>query len=312
MTFTPYTLLRNPHIQTLLSYVIKRYDEPESETMFVELEDGDKLALEVTTPKGWKDSNLTVLLMHGVGGSHKSPYLVRMASKLCKQNIRTVRLNFRGTATGIGLAKKITHGGSSEDVHTVLKALKQQHPASPITTIGFSLSGNILLKLAGEKDLSKLTHKLITVCPPLSLFDSSQRLEKFQNRIYQNSIVKAIVEILGSSKNQFVYKPKRPLSSCKTLKEIDDLFTAPASGYNDAFEYYTNNSCLKFIPKITSPCHILFASDDPIVNGSKIQEIKVPSNIEVVTTRYGGHIGFLKNSFKNPFWMDEILIKWLQ
>ena len=309
--FSPNLALRNPHLQTLLSYVLKREAEPLSTTQLIPLPDGDCLALEISTPKSWKLSDPTILMIPGTAGSHRSPYLVRLTNRLLEKNCRAIRLNFRGIGTGLGLAKKISHGGASDELLHVIKELNENFPDSPLSLIGFSLGGNILLKLAGENELSQYLKKIIAVCPPLSLLDSSQRLTRLQNRIYQQSIVKAIIEIVESPKSQFSYKPKLPISNCKTLEEIDNLFTAPASGFSSAKDYYEKCSSLQFIPNITSPCHILFAQDDPLIDCSKINEIRLPQNIDLVQTRYGGHMGFLKNSIKNPFWMDEQLLRWL-
>lgn len=311
MEFKPYFVLKNPHIQTLLSYVLKRYKEPESETLFVDLSDGDQLALEVSTPIDWKRSDPTVLMIPGTAGSHKSPYLVRLASKLVKKNVRAIRLNFRGIGSGFGRAKNISHGGSSNDVFEAIKAIKEKYPDSPLSVIGFSLSGNILLKLSSEKDLSGYVDKKIAVCPPLCLADSSKRLEKLQNRLYQRSIVKTIIDIVSSPKCKFNYSDVELLKKCKTLREVDEILTAPLAGFKDAIEYYTHCSSLQYLQSIKSPCKILFALDDPLINCSKLDEVSVPDHIEIKITQYGGHMGFLQNSFKNPFWMDEQLFHWL-
>ncbi|MCH9632262.1 MAG: hypothetical protein S4CHLAM6_05930 [Chlamydiae bacterium] len=309
--FKPSIALRNPHLQTLLSYVLKREAEPQSNTRLIELPDQDLLALEMSTPKGWKPTDPTVLMLPGTAGSHQSPYLVRMANRLLENNIQAIRLNFRGIGSGMGHAKKISHGGASDELLHVIKALHKDFPSSPLSVIGFSLGGNILLKLAGENELSKYLKKIIAVCPPLSLLDSSQRLTRLQNRIYQQSIVKTIIRIVESPQSKFSYKPTKPLSKCRTLQEIDNLFTAPASGFDNAEHYYQECSCLQFIENITSPCNILFAQDDPLIDCSKINEIKLPQRVNLMKTRYGGHMGFLKSSYKNPFWMDEQLLSWL-
>ena len=310
-SFRPPRGLRNPHVQTLLSYAILRYKEPASETHLITLPDGDQLSLEISTPGGWKESNLTVLMMPGTAGTHQSPYLVRLVNKLLGREVRAVRLNFRGRGPAVGRAKLVSHGGSTLDILAAMDALKKMTPNSPLVVIGFSLSGGTLLKLAGEVDLSRKCEKIIAVCPPLSLLDSSKRLEKFQNRLYQKSIVKAIIEAVESKESQFSYRPKKPLKSCKTLREIDDHFTAPSSGFSNALEYYEKCSCLPLIDKIESPCHILFAKDDPLICSEKINGLTLPKNIDVLKTRYGGHMGFFKGSLKNPFWMDELLFSWM-
>ena len=123
---------------------------PKSQQKLVRLPDGDRISLEITTPKKWIPSDLTVVFVHGLCGSHKSPNLVRMAKKLRPLGIRSVRYNMRGSGSGKGLAKYSNHSGRTEDLFESLKALKLEHPHSPMVLVGFSLGGNMVLKLAGE------------------------------------------------------------------------------------------------------------------------------------------------------------------
>lgn len=311
--FKPLFGLKSAHLQTLLSYIIARENEPISERYLVTLHDEDQLSIEITTPKTWKEGDPIVLMAHGIGGSHKSPYLVRLATRFSKLGFKAVRMNFRGFGSGIGLAKHISHGGSSDDLYAVIKYLKDKHPTSPLSVIGFSLSGNILLKLAGEQQRIREVDKLIAVCPPLELAISSKRLEKVQNRIYQNSIVKSIIKLIESPKSNFSFKPSSPLKNCKTLKDFDNLYTAPASGFNDADDYYKKCSSLPFLRNIEMPCKILFSKDDPLIDYSSIYKNPHSKNFEIFITEHGGHMGFLGHTTqKSIFWMDCLLIDWLK
>ena len=311
--FKPIFGLKNPHLQTLLAHFISRFKEPQSVTQYVNLPDGDKLALEVTTPKTWKPHLPTVLLMHGIGGSHKSRYLIRMARRLSQLNIQAVRLNFRGIGSGVGLAKKISHGGATEDLDHAIKYIQKKHPSSPLVIIGFSLSGNLLLKHASDQKNLRGVKKIIAVAPPINLKDSAMRLEQKQNRLYQKSILKSIIDIIESPKSNFSFQVKDPLSSCTTLREFDTVYTAPCCGFIDVNDYYDKCSAAKFIAQIEMPCHILFAEDDPLVNCKLFNFNKLPSNFQVVVTKYGGHMGFLGSKEKEGvFWMDSLLLHWIQ
>jgi len=150
LPFEPFPFLNDPHYQTIIGSVWSFFFEPNSEQRVVVLPDGDRICLEVTTPRDWKPTNLTVFLVHGLCGSHKSPNLGRMAKRLEPLGVRVVRFNMRGCGSGRGLAKQGYHSGSSEDVFESIKALKKECPESPIILIGFSLGGNIVLKMCGE------------------------------------------------------------------------------------------------------------------------------------------------------------------
>ena len=154
LPFEPFFLLSGPHHQTILGSLIYYFHRSrfgaDVSSIFA---DGDKLSVEISTPKGWKANDLTVILVHGLCGSHRSPYLVRMVKRLKPLGIRVVRINLRGCGSGKGLAKYMYHSGRSEDVFEVIKQLKVETPDSPFVLIGFSLGGNIVLKMGGELGL---------------------------------------------------------------------------------------------------------------------------------------------------------------
>jgi uncharacterized protein len=142
-TFHP--LLTDPHLQTIVAAKVTFAREPLSTTCLVELPDGDRIALEVSTPTGWQPDDPTVVMLHGLCGCHRSPYMQRLARKLWRSGLRAVRMNLRGCGSGRGLARYPYHSGRSADVLAVLENLLQTTPQSPVTLIGFSLGGNIVL-----------------------------------------------------------------------------------------------------------------------------------------------------------------------
>ena len=120
-----------------------------------------------------------VLLLHGLCGCHHSPYMRRLAWKLLRHGLRAVRMNLRGCGSGRGLARYPYHSGRSADVLAGLDSLYQEAPASPVTLVGFSLGGNIVLKLAGELSVRvpENLQRVIAVCPPADLVACSRALD---------------------------------------------------------------------------------------------------------------------------------------
>ena len=123
LPFDPFPFFEDPHRQTIISSFFNFLIEPQSTQKIVRLSDGDKISLEITTPRDWKETDLTVLFVHGLCGSHKSPNLVRMAKRLEPLGIRTIRYNMRGCGSGRGLSKRIYHSGRTEDILECLKSL---------------------------------------------------------------------------------------------------------------------------------------------------------------------------------------------
>ncbi len=313
--FQPFPGLSNPHLQTIFGAMANWNRNPLSEREFVTLPDGDKLSIVITTPQHWKPHDTTVIMIHGLCGSHSSPYLVRMTNKLESDNIRSVRVNLRGSGYGQGLATKTYHGGISDDLYHVLKKIKETTPDSPITIIGFSLSGNILLKLAGEmgSEFHHYVEKIIAVCPSIDLEDSAYQLQKKENKLYHRSFLDRIVKSVEKRENPYAYTPETSLSSCKSLIDFDNLFTAPAWGFRDALDYYRKCSSRALIPEIAVRCHLLFADDDPIINSELIKPLVLPSHIDLLITENGGHMGYLGHPKNGDFyWMDTLLLHWIQ
>jgi len=314
LPFDPFPFIDDPHKQTIISSVFNFLFEPASEQKLVRLPDGDRISLEITTPREWKPTDLTVLFVHGLCGSHKSPNLVRMAKRLEPLGIRTVRYNMRGCGSGKGLAKNIYHSGRSEDVFESIKALKREHPDSPIVLIGFSLGGNIVLKLAGELGTlaGPFLKGVIAVSPPMELYSSVQMIGNPDNAFYERYFYKLLRADVNFRQKKFKDLPKVDLPRDLKLYEFDQMYTAPTCGFSSAMDYYNKCSSSHVVSDIAIPCKILVAEDDPIISSGSLDSYKLPSNITLFKTKKGGHMGYLgRYAGKGFYWLDSQLVDWI-
>lgn len=315
LPFDPFPFLDDPDHQTIISSFFNLLFEPASDRKLVSLADGDKISLEVTTPRGWKPTDLTVFLVHGLCGSHKSPNLVRMARRLEPLGIRAVRYNMRGCGSGRGLAKQPYHSGRSEDVFDSIKALKKEAPDSPIILIGFSLGGNIVLKMAGElASLAKsFIRQVIAVSPPMDLYSSILMLGHPKNAMYEKYFYRLLRADVHYRHNKFKDLPPIHLPRNLKIYEFDQIYTAPSCGFKNVDDFYTRCSSAQFISDITVPCKILLAEDDPIVSPYALDGYSLPSNVDLMLTKKGGHMGYLGHpqSEKGFHWLDSVLIDWI-
>lgn len=313
--FTPFPIISGCHTQTILGSCLNFHRHPVSETRLVELPDGDKVALEISTPSDWKGTNPTVLMVHGLCGSHRSTYLIRMTHKLMAKGWRVVRYNMRGCGTGKGHAREIYHSGRSDDLYEAIKSIKEEEPESDITLIGFSLGGNVSLKLAGELSIHapKLLKQIIAVSPPTHLHSSVKRLDTEVNKFYQRYFLKHLKEDMFDRHKRFPEIKMPDLPKTMSFYEFDELYIAPQSGFKSAIDYYTKCSSFPLIPHITIPCKILFAKDDPIVDSTSLDDTLLPGNVKVFVTDHGGHMGFLGSPRSDGgfHWMDAMLLRWL-
>lgn len=289
--------------------------EPPSEEKIVKLPDGDKISLQITTPKNWKPTQLTVFMVHGLCGSHKSPYLIRLAKRLEPLGIRSVRYNMRGCGSGKGLAKSIYHSGRSEDVFECLKVIKKEAPESPIILIGFSLGGNVVLKLAGELEsfASVFLERVIAVSPPVELYSSILLLGSEENAIYENYFYKILRADVHYLQRTFKDLPRIRLPRKLKIYEFDQLYTAPTCGFSSAIDYYNKCSSAHVIEDIDIPCNILLAEDDPIVSPRSLDLFPLSKKVCVYKTKKGGHMGYLGKyeGKEGMYWLDNLLVDWI-
>lgn len=315
LPYTPFPFLHGPHVQTILASRFSFGPSPPSTRGIVELADGDRIALEISTPKSWREPDPTVILVHGLCGCHMSAYMVRVARKLWRQGVRAVRMNLRGCGSGRGLARKLYHSGRSDDVRAVVDTLREETPATPLSLVGFSLGGNLALKLAGEmeEEAAGCLERVVAVCPPVDLLTCSRRFALPLNRVYERYFVKLLRRDVADRHRRFPELGRVDLPTRMSLFDFDDVYTAPRSGFRDAVDYYTRSSSRPLVPRIRIPCHILFAADDPLVDATLLEDVELPPKVLVTRTRRGGHLGFLglPGTAGGYRWMDSQLLAWL-
>lgn len=315
LPFDPFPLFPGSHQQTILGSFYLMPRRIVSETIFVEMPDKDQIAIEVSKPKDWKETDKTALLVHGLCGSHDSPYMIRLAKKLRDEGYRAIRFNMRGCGSGKGKSKKIYHSGRSDDVMEVIKLLKKEHSKSAITLMGFSLGGNIVLKLAGELGSMgpDYIEKVIAVGPPVDLFSSVCLLQQPENQFYQNYFLKLLKLDVENRQKIFDDIEKVTIPKNITVMEFDERYTAPQCGYDNAMHYYKQSSSRDLVQDIDVPCYILFSEDDPLISSAALDHYSFRDHIQVYKTKRGGHLGYLgipgkKNGFH---WMDAIVLDWV-
>lgn len=305
--FHPPFGLSSPHLQTILSTFGMNGKAPPSEEFIVQLDDGDRLSCHISNPKSNAETKKIVIMVHGLGGSYESGYLIRLSRKIYQAGDCAVRVNLRNCGTGEGFAKLPYNGGTSHDIFTVLKVLRQRFPLSSLILVGFSVGGNIALKLAGElgKDGKRYMDQLIAVCPIVDLYYSVQHIEKKGNWIYHRYYLSHLTK---------QSKKWMESLSVKSIYEFDDKITAPFWGYKNALDYYKKCSSSAFIDKIAVPTRILFAEDDPFIDCHLLDCITIPSSVNIYTTPFGGHMGFLGWAGKEHgyYWMDKQIMEWMK
>ena len=320
--FRPPWFFRNGHLQTLAgTYLFGRSDtqihcpSATSKVGEVLLDDGDRLVYHNDCPTTWKPGDRIALLLHGLAGSHQSPYMCRIARQLCQQGVRAIRLNWRGCGTGVSLARYPYHSGRSEDLLATLRVIECQYPQSPITIIGFSMGGNVALKLLGESNVIQAgqtqVDRAIAVCPPIDLLTTIEFISTGLASVYDGYFAKTCIR---NVRNRQLARPDALVPQNwfeqppRSMREFDETFTAPLCGFASAKDYYARCSANQFLPNISIPTLIIAAQDDPVVPFGPYRNAVLSPSVELLAPKHGGHIGFVTH--RGPGWLDQQILRW--
>jgi predicted alpha/beta-fold hydrolase len=315
--FRPHRLFRSGHAQTLAgAYWPEERVEYRAARHQVPLTDGDVLIVHDDRPEGWLPGGRVALLLHGLVGSHLSGYMVRVSRRLVERGVRTFRLDLRGCGAGAGLARRPYSAGCSDDVLAAIQQLETLCPASPIALVGFSLSGNVLLKYLGESlsRVSTAVDRAMAVNPPIDLKASVLSLDRFANRFYGRFFVRQLqvcVERLRQCHPDVVIPSN--YRSPRRLYDFDDQYTAPMIGFDSAADYYARCSANQYLKNIAVPTLILTAQDDPLVPLTSFDGVPLSASTTLHIAEGGGHLGYIAARGLDPDrrWMDWRIVDWV-
>ncbi len=316
--FSPARGLSNGHLQTLLgSFIPSRPTLLGTTQRKLRLPDDDFLVLHDDRPTVWEREDHVVLLLHGLAGCHNSGYMVRTSSKLQAKGIRTFRMDHRGCGAGSQLAKSPYHAGRIDDLDAAIRMIERLCPGSPISVVGYSISGNLVLRYLGEyaQRVPMSVFRAVAVCPPIDLNHCVRALQRSSlGERYDWYFTRSLLQHVVSGP---MWRDDVPLALMKRLPrrlyDFDDVFTAPACGYDSAEHYYAMASSKPVISDIRVHTTILASKDDPLVCASPLADVRLPVNVRLHLTDHGGHLGFVGKKGVDPDrrWMDWRVIEWL-
>lgn len=280
------------------------------------LPDGDILVVAENRPKNWRPGQRIMLLVHGTTGDYQSTYMQRMCRRLHKKGYLILRLNLRFCGPGKGLSRRPYHAGLTEDTRYALEWIKRHYPGSPVTQIGFSLGGNLTLKMAGE-DGSRPSGNLdsvVAVSPPVDLGAASRRLSEKDNRIFEKVFLSYLKHDIKLMHELYPDLGKVAFPEKLNMRTFDTIYSAPAAGFSDVDKYYEYSSSIHYIPEIKIPALILTSQDDPVIDSTSVANLPSRDGLDVLLTEHGGHIGFLGwgTTYDEVRWSDQVVARWLE
>jgi uncharacterized protein len=296
--FVPRRGLRGGHIQTLASYFLpRRIPLPAAEARLIEVEPGAQVLCHCHWQTD-RESALTVIVVHGLEGSSDSQYMLGIAAKGLAAGMNVVRLNQRNCGGTDRLSPTLYHSGRSQDVAAVAQNLLEQDRISRLALVGYSMGGNLVLKLAGEwgRQGPPQFCAVAAVCPAMNLAASADALHLPGNRLYEYHFMWKLRGRLRAKARLFpkVFDTSR-LRGLTSLRDFDDKITAYYCGFEGASDYYERSAAANVVDRIAVPTLILHAANDPFIRILPETRRKILSNpnITFVETEDGGHCSFL-------------------
>jgi len=318
-TFKPHRLFRGGHAQTIAAYAWPRKfrfaSEQDEERLFAVTPD-----VKVLAHCRWQSdaaAHSTIVVWHGIEGSTASNYMQAMAEKGFRAGFNVIRVNFRNCGGTEHLTSSIYHGGLSSDLAAVIKELIEKDGVRRMLVVGFSLGGNLVLKLAGEYG-DNPPPEILGICavsPSVDLNASADMILKRSNWIYHRDFVRRLKQRIRT--NHKLYPDVYDISglrAVRTLREFDDRFTSRAHGFADANDYYYRSSSLRVIERIRIPTLIVHAEDDPFIPFAPLRDPAIANNpyILLLGPRQGGHVAFISADPKDDldrFWSENRVIE---
>jgi hypothetical protein len=303
-------LFSNPHLLTVLGNFWPRdhdFSRFPIENRFIRT-DGDTQVL-VQTQRPICPAVGEVVLLHGLEGNGESGYIQSMAWDALDAGFIAHRFHMRTCGGTENLCTTLYHAGLTSDLRVFLQGLADEGPDLPVFLIGFSLGGNVSLKLAGELGATDLIAGVCTISTPIDLMAAARRIGNPDNRLYERRFVNRMRDrILATGRYS-----KADLGGARTLYEIDDRITAPSFGFEGAEHYYATQSAQNYLDGIRVPTLLIQAKDDTFIPFESYSHPALTSNpfLHLIATERGGHLGFLSRRGAR-FWVDEVAIEFLK
>lgn len=260
----------------------------------------------------------TVLFVHGLEGCTESHYMRGLAQKAWVAGWNSIRINQRNCGGSEHLTPTLYHNGLSQDYFSIIREITEKDGCKRVWLVGYSMGGNLALKLAGELGSSLPSlHGVVAVCPNIQPAMCVRALQRPSNWIYHRYFLTSLKGKLR--KKSLLYPGKWNLSrisAIRTMWDFDEVYTAPDGGYRDAADYYEKSASRHGLPSITIPTLIITAQDDPFIPYEMFTEPSLHSNrwIQLLAPRHGGHCGFFQRScqHEDPFWAENRIIDFIR
>lgn len=315
----PRRWLRGGHAQTLASFLLKRHFRvPAPEERLMEVAPG----IQVLCHCHWQADRtrpLTIIIVHGLEGSSESKYMQGVTEKALAAGMNVIRYNQRNCGGTDALAPVLYHSGLSDDVAAVARELIKRDRISRLALVGFSMGGNLVLKLAGEwgRQGPAQLRAVAACCPALDLAASADALHEPANRIYEQYFLWALRRRMVRKAQLFpAHFDVERMRGMRSLRDFDDRITAHYCGFAGVDDYYDRASGAHVVGQIAVPTLIVHAADDPFIRITPETRRKIAANPNITfrEVAHGGHCAFVgaRNGLDDGYWAESQIVEFLR
>ena len=317
--FVPRRRLTNGHLQTIVGNFLPRppFMAPfEAEEVLVDPADGSRVLCHCHwQPEPVRAARLTTVLVHGLEGSSSSRYILGIAARAWAAGCNVVRMNMRNCAGTDALTPTLYNSALSGDVGAVVEHFALRFGLERVALVGYSMGGNLVLKLAGEWGNRRPLCAVAAVGPAIDLAVSADALHEPANRIYEWHFLRGLMRRFRRKAALFphVYTNTR-VGPIRSLRQFDDRIVARYCGYRDADDYYYRAASARVVDGIAVPTLILRALDDPFIRLTPETQSALAANpnITLLETAHGGHCAYLSCDPGNEIhWAEATAVRFL-
>jgi predicted alpha/beta-fold hydrolase len=312
--FTPARWLPNAHLQTIYSSFFARLPEVAFRRERWDTPDGDFVDVDfVDGPEGtpW------VHLYHGLEGSSNSPYARRLMEQVRALRWRGSVFHFRGCSGEPNRLPRAYHSGDTEEIDWSLRRIKARTAEAPLHVVGISLGGNALAKWLGEsrEEARSLVTDAAVVSAPLDLMAAGEALGEGFSLLYARHFLRTLkrISLVKLERHPGIYDGEA-VRRARTLREFDDVVTAPVHGFRDTDDYWTRSSAKPWLQAIRVPTLLVNARDDPFLPETALPtQREVSPMVKLEFTPNGGHVGFVSGPFPgNIDWLPRRILHFFE
>jgi predicted alpha/beta-fold hydrolase len=324
-SFEPRRGLSNGHLQTIVGNFLPRPAfqlASVAETVEVDPADGSRVLChchwqpEPPHSDFARGRRLTLVLVHGLEGSSESRYIQAITARAWAAGCNVIRMNMRNCGGSDALTPTLYHSGLSGDVGAVVRHFTERFNLQRVALVGYSMGGNMVLKLAGEWGCRQPLVAVAAVCPAIDLAAGADALHEPANRVYEWRFLRGLKARYARKAELFTARYAKPaeIGPVRSIREFDGKIVARYCSFRDADDYYFRAASARVVDRISVPTLILCAQDDPFIRLYPETRDRLLANphIALIETRHGGHCAYLsRDSGDEIHWAEATVIRYL-